>query len=40
MQICPATDFVNGEGQDAVVVAVAESLKQIKENIAQKVTTK
>ncbi len=36
MQICPASDFVRGQGQDAVLVAVAESLKKIQENEAQK----
>lgn len=36
MQICPASDFAKGQGQDAVMVAVAESLKQIQENKAQK----
>lgn len=32
MQICPAKDFAAGQGQEAVLIAVAESLKTIQEN--------
>lgn len=36
MQICPAKDFAAGQGQEAVLIAVAESLKTIQENNAAK----
>lgn len=38
MQICPASDFVKGQGNDAVTIAVAESLRTINENILSKQT--